>query len=124
MFVLVVAVGCSSVPSYEGGPDSSQQYGIVQPEANVKLWKVDGKTALNKDGETFVSPGDHTFTFRIDHPMGSEDQHPFLYIDMPIRIVEGHRFRVAIDGEYEKGPPYDYKLKIARETKIAGYAKE
>ncbi|HZU95144.1 MAG TPA: hypothetical protein VFF73_00440, partial [Planctomycetota bacterium] len=58
--VLLALVGCSSVPSYEGGPDSDQPHGIVQPEANVKLWKVDGKNALNKDTETYVSPGDHT----------------------------------------------------------------
>ncbi|MEZ0227615.1 MAG: hypothetical protein ACAI25_03265 [Planctomycetota bacterium] len=120
--VLLLAVfGCSSVPSYEGGPESDQPYGIVQPEGDLKLWAVDGKPAYNKDSQTYAAPGNHTFRFRVDYPMSNEEQHPYEYIDFPLSVTEGHRYRVAIRGEYEKGPPY--ALDVIKETKIAGYGK-
>jgi hypothetical protein len=119
---LAVSIGCSSVPSYEGGPEKGDPYGIVQPEGEVKLWAVDAKPAFNKDTETYSSPGNHTFRFRIDYPMDSDEIHPFEYIDLAINVVEGHRYRVGIKGgDYEKGPPYS--LDVLRETKIAGYGK-
>src|SRR5581483_7517631 len=121
LLALLAVAGCSSVPSYEGGPTTDDPYGIVQPEGEVKLWAVDGKPAYNKDTQTYVSPGDHTFKFRIDYPMSSDEQHPFEYQTMSIQVVEGHRYRVAIQGEYEKGRPYS--LEVRRETKIAGYGK-
>jgi hypothetical protein len=120
-FLLAGLAGCSSMPSYEGGPDEGEPYGIVQPEDEVKMWAVDGKRAFNKDTMTYASPGNHTFRFRVDHPMNSEEQHPFDYFDVPITVVEGHRYRVGIRGEYEKGPPY--VVEVLRETKIAGYRK-
>jgi hypothetical protein len=109
------------MPSYEGGPSSGDPYAIIQPEADVKMWKVDGKPAFNKDGETYAAVGNHTFTFRVDYPMDSEEAHPFEYIDLPLSVVEGHRYRVGIKGEYEKGPPY--ALEVVKETKIAGYGR-
>lgn len=119
--LVALLAGCSSMPSYEGGPVSGEPYGIVQPEGELKMWAIDGKPAYNKDTETYASPGDHTFRFRIDYPMSSDEIHPFEYQDFPITIVEGHRYRVGIQGEFEKGPPYS--LKLVRETKIAGYGK-
>jgi hypothetical protein len=110
------------MPSYEGGPDG-RPYGIVQPEADVKMWKIDGKTAFNKDGETYAAVGNHTFTFRIDHPMESDEQKPYMYVDLHIPVAEGHRYRVGIKGDFDRPPPYDYELEIKRETKIAGYDK-
>jgi hypothetical protein len=121
VLVLLAAAGCSGMPSYEGGPQKGEPYGIVQPEGEVKTWAIDGKPAYNRDSETYASPGDHTFRFRVDYPMDNEEQHPFEYIDFPLAVVEGHRYRIAISGEYEKGPPYS--LRIIRETKIAGYGK-
>jgi len=109
------------MPSYEGGPEKGEPYGIVQPEADIKLWKVDGKSAFNKDSETYAAPGNHTFNFRIDYPMDSDEQRPFEYVDIVITVTEGHRYRVAIKGEFEKGPPYS--LEVVKETKIAGYGK-
>ncbi len=102
----------------------SDPYGIVQPEGDVKLWAVDGKPAFNRDDETYAAPGNHTFRFRIDYPMDSEEMHPFEYIDFPISVVEGHRYRVGVkggEGDYLKGPPYS--LDVIHETKIAGYGK-
>lgn len=119
--LLLVAIGCSSAPSYEGGPTKDEPYGIVQPEGELKMWAIDNKPAFNKDTETYASPGNHTFRFRIDYPMNSEEQHPFEYQDMAITVVEGHRYRVGIRGDFEKGPPYT--LEVVRETKIAGYGK-
>ena len=119
--VVLFALGCSSVPSYDGGPSTDQPYGIVQPEDNVKTWTVDGKPAYNKDTPTYAAPGNHTFRFRVDYPMSSEEQHPFEYIDMSLTIVEGHRYRIGIRGEYEKGPPYT--IDVVKETKISGYGK-
>ena len=110
------------MPSYEGGPDGPP-YGIVQPEANVKMWKIDGKNAFNKDSETYAAVGNHTFTFRIDHPMESDEKKPFDYVDLHLNVVEGHRYRVAIKGEFERPAPYEWELEIVKETKIAGYGK-
>lgn len=121
VLLLAALAGCSSMPSYEGGPDSGEPFGIVQPEGELKMWAVDGKPAYNKDTQTYASPGNHTFRFRIDYPMNSEEKVLFEYQDFPITVIEGHRYRVAIQGEYEKGPPYS--LTVVKETKIAGYGK-
>lgn len=121
LFLAVVLAGCSSVPSYEGGPTKDEPYGIVQPEDGVKMWQVDGKPAFNKDGLTYTKPGNHTFQFRVDYPMNDESPKPFEYIDYQITVDPGLRYRVFIKGEFEKGPPYTLDQKV---TKIRGYGSD
>jgi hypothetical protein len=111
---------CSSVPSYEGGPDDDQPYAIVQPEDNVKLWAIDSKPAFNRDVASYVAPGDHVLKFRVDYPMHDESQHPFEYLEVTTTLEEGCRYRFFVRGEYEKGPPYALDQKV---TRIRGYAK-
>jgi hypothetical protein len=110
--------GCSSVPSYEGGPTLDDPYGIIQPEDNVKLWTIDGKPAFNRDQPTYVSPGSHKLVFRINYPIDDESQFPQEYIDQPLTVEEGLRYRFMIHGEFERGPPYELEQKV---TKIRGY---
>lgn len=116
--ILVALAGCTSVPSYEGGPELDQPYGIVQPEENVKLWTIDGKNAFNHDSPSYVSPGNHKLVFRVNDPITDESSHPQEYIDQPLTVEEGLRYRFFIRGDYERGPPYELDQKV---TKIRGY---
>jgi hypothetical protein len=114
----VVLGGCSNVPSYDGGPTLDQPYGIVQPEENVKLWTIDGKMAHDHDGISYLSPGNHKLSFRINYPIDDESQFPQEYLDQPLTVEEGLRYRFFVKGEYGRGPPYEIEQKV---TKIRGY---
>ena len=111
-------LGCSSAPSYEGGPTADEPYAIVQPEDNCKMWAIDGKPAFSRLGETYASPGNHVFRFRIDYPIEDESQHPFEYVDYSLTVEAGKRYRVSVAGNYDKGPPYTLDHKV---FKIRGY---
>src|SRR2546423_4059992 len=116
-FLVMVAAACTTVPSYEGGHDRDSPHGIVQGEGEVILWSVDGKSSFEHFGENYVAPGSHALKFRVDYPMDDESQHPYEYVEYPLTIEAGHRYRVFLKGE-QKGPPYTLDHK---ETKIRGY---
>src|SRR5262245_33696857 len=42
---LALLAGCSSAPSYKGGPSSDEPHAIVTLGERISLWKVDGKDA-------------------------------------------------------------------------------
>lgn len=110
--------GCTTVPSYPGGPTLDDPYGIVQGVENVKLWTVDGKSVVDHEGPSYVAPGNHKLVLRIEYPIDDESQFPQEYSDQTITVEAGLRYRFLVKGEYEKGPPYELDQKV---TKIRGY---
>jgi hypothetical protein len=119
---LALLAGCSSAPSYKGGPSTDEPHAIVSLGERISLWKVDGKDAWNRTGDTYLSPGAHQLKLRIEYTVDYEGEGNYEWKEYSLVAEEGLNYllQAAPDAGTLDLPPY--KLEVQRH-RIPGYGK-
>jgi hypothetical protein len=111
---LASLVGCVSGPDYAGGPTSEQPHGIVDPDRDISIWRVDGFDTLSRNSAILLEPGLRRVKIRIEFPIDSEAAQPFEYRELNLRVEANHLYELSrkeIESEYDLGPPYEVEIR-------------
>ncbi len=100
---LTVCGGCASA-DYAGGPSGDDPHAWLDPGPAVTIRAVDGRSTGYANFAIRVAPGLRKVHVRLEHPIDSEDQHPFDEVDVTIRAEEGRTY--LIDRELNDFPPH------------------
>lgn len=109
---LLLLAGCSSYPSYAGGPEAEDPHGILNPQGDLTVWGVDGKRTHTRSFRIYVAPGRRNIRVRIEHPIKSDAAKPFEFQNVTLDIEAGVIYHLT--RKESELPPYEVEVKEER----------